>query len=204
MTRQSLAVAVAYYLCTAIPTLAGDAPERIGADKAKKIVAPLLEATAKLELPLKLTLDGERGTGLKAGKAVLFIIPDSKLTVESLKKLDKEPLPLGVLFAYKVTPITAEQAIAADQHRTVEITVGTDNATVTVLPLAAARIAGRLVLLVYTKDKIPAIVAELVEADEKSDWPLDLDGRQVGNNRAALVVNVLGRYRAAIQVAGQE
>ena len=32
---------------------------------------------------------------------------------------------------------------------------------------------------------------------------LDLDARQVGRNPAAFAINVLGRYRAAIQLAGQ-
>ncbi len=186
-------------------TAAADDPQRLEADKVKEVIGPLIEAFAKLaDLPLKLELDSKRATGLSAGKVVALVVPDARLTADLLKKLDREVVPLGVLFVHKVTPIVAEQAVAAGEHRTVEVTIRGKEVSVTVLPLAAARVAGRLVLLVYTGGKTPALVTELVEAEENSDWPLDVQARAVGNSRGALVVNVLGRHRAAFPVTGQE
>jgi hypothetical protein len=201
MNARSILALTSCLLCAA-PTLAQEA-KRIDPDKAKVIATPLVEAAKKLDLPFKLTLDADKGTGVHADKAVGFILPSTKLTEDAIKKLDKEPVPIGILFTHKVTLVIADQPVPADQHRSTEITVGNDTVTVNVMPLAIGKVAGRLVLLVYTKDKTPALVTELVESAEKSEFPIDLDARRVGDNRAAAIINVLSRYRAAIQVAGQ-
>lgn len=197
-----LQTAVLLFCLLGTLSAAAEDVQRLDPDKAKQIAKPLVEATAKLELPFKLTLDGERGTGLQARKVVVLVVPDAKLSADALDKLDKEVLPVGVLYTTKdISLVATELTVPAEQVRTVEISVGNNTASITVLPLAVARVAGRLVLLVYTKDKKPTVVTELTESENKSDWPLDLDAHPVGNNRAALLLNVLGRYRAALQVA---
>src|SRR5262249_45331837 len=172
---------------------------------AKGIPRPLPAAAANRELRVRASLEGKSGTGLHADKQAVFVIPDAKLTAEALKKHDKGVLPVGVMFITEaVTIVSGDKAVPADGHLSMEITV--DNKTVKVHPitLAAARVADRLVLLAYAKDKKPAIVAELNEEEEKSDHGLDVSVRKAGDRRATVVVNVLSKYRACLQVAAKE
>jgi hypothetical protein len=67
--------------------------------------------------------------------------------------------------------------------------------------LAAAKVADRMVLLIYTTGKTPALVTTLVEVDNAKDLPLDLEAKKAGDNEAMVVLTVLGRYRAAFNVA---
>jgi hypothetical protein len=76
--------------------------------------------------------------------------------------------------------------------------------TVNVVALAAARVADRLVLLAYAKDKKPVVVAELNEVEDKTDHVLDVEARNQEEKRAALTINVLGKYKAALRLAAKE
>lgn len=195
---------VALCLCAASFAKADDI-ERFDSEMAQKIGKALTEATNKItDLPVKLALNEKQATGFKAKNVGLLIVPDSKLTADALKKIDKEVLPVGVLYLRKMTPVVADEPVPADKQREIEVTVGTNSAVVTVMPLAATRVAGRLVLLGYAKGKTPALVTDLVEIDEKIDLPVEVTARKAGDNRGMLVVNALGKYRATILMAPQE
>jgi hypothetical protein len=206
LTLSLLATALAVCLLTAGPSRGQDEqPQRIEGEKAAEVAKAVAAAVAKLDLPVKATLDGKSGAGLHAGKSGAFIMPDTKLTAEALKKHDKGVLPLGVLVTTDtVTLVSGDKAVPAKDHVTAEVTVGDKTMTVNVVTLAAARVADRLVLLAYAKGKTPVAVSELNEDGEKGEAGLDLDGRKAGDNRATLVVKVLGKYKGSVQVAAKE
>lgn len=179
--------------------------QRLEPEKVKKYATKLTEAAGKLtDLPFKLTADLDKATALAKDKHAALVVPDAKLSLEAIKKIDTQTLPIGVLYAHKLTPVSVEVAIPLDKHRTVEIEEGDVKATISVMPLAIAKVAGRLVLLAYTSEKTPTLVAPLIEQDDAKDFPLDLEALPAGNNRAVILVHVLGKYRAAIPVTAQE
>src|SRR5262245_3040269 len=98
MIRPVLTAALLGCLLASLPACAEE-PKRIDADKAQEAAKALTDAVAKLELPVKTSLDGKAGTGLHAGKVAVFVTPDSKLTADALAKHEKGILPLGVLFS---------------------------------------------------------------------------------------------------------
>ena len=180
-------------------------PKKLEGEEAKKIATRLTEASAKLEnTPFKVTPDIEKAGGLAAKKHVALLLPDTGLKLDTLKKIDREIVPLGLLYTHKMTLVVADQSLPEDQQRTVEIEVKNEKAKIAVMHLAAAKVAGRLVLLVYTNGKTPAMVTTLAETEDAKDLPLDVEGKKAASNQATLLVTVLGKYRAAISVAGQE
>jgi len=204
MIRHVLTAALLGCLLACLPARAED-PKRIEGDHAKEAAKALTDAIAKLELPVKASPDGKSGTGLHAGKVAVFVTPDSKLTADALAKHEKGVLPLGVLFVTdSLTVVSADKPVAAKDHLTAEVTVKDQTAKLNVLTLAAARVADRLVLLVYAKGKKPVVVAELNESEEKTDHVIDFEARKVADRRAALVVNVLGKYKASLQLEVKE
>src|SRR5262249_13726269 len=98
---------------------------------------------------------------------------------------------------HRLTPVVAEQAVPEEQHRTIEVSIKDHKAKVVVMQLAATKVADRLVLLLYTKGKSPALVTTLVETDDAKDQPLHLEAHKGGDGQAVIVLTVLGRYRAS-------
>ena len=176
--------------------------KRIEEGKAREVGKLLAEATAKLDkVPLRVSLDSERCMGLEVSGRGLLVVPDAHLTVEKLKGLDKEVLPLGILYTHKVTPVVAEDALPWDRHLTVEISAEKQTVRLPAMHLAATRVADRLVLLLYSKDAEPVMVTTLVESEKKQTLPIELEA---GNQGANLVIRLFGRYRAAIPMGTLE
>jgi hypothetical protein len=204
MIRHVLTAALLGVVLACLPARAAE-PQRIDDEKAKEAAKALVDAIAKLELPVKPSVDGTSGTGLHAGKVGVFVVPDTRLTADALKKHEKGVLPLGILFMTDaVTLVSADKPVAAKDHLTTEVTIGDNTVTVNVVALAAARVADRLVLLAYAKGKKPVVVAELNEAEDKTDHVLDVEARKQEEKRAGLTINVLGKYKAALRLAAKE
>ena len=97
---------------------AAEDAKRIESDKAAKIAATLVAATSELSgLPVKVTADPQRAMGVTGHDRGGVLVPDTRLTAEALKKVDKDVLPIGLLFLHRITLSVAEQATPADQHR---------------------------------------------------------------------------------------
>ena len=179
--------------------------DRIEADKAKKYAGLLTELTAKLDdRPFKVAADPEKAVGIHADQRGCLVVPDANLSEAVLKNADKEIVPVGLVFLYRLTPMVGEQPIAADKHRTLEVDIEDNKATINVLHLGVSRVAGRLVLLVFTKGKEATIVRELTEGAENRPDIFDVEARFLGNNGAAFLFTVANRHRAAFSMVGND
>lgn len=207
MWRHCLPAALAAALLISSPARAGEGEgvKRIEDKKAEKLARLFDGALKKSDkaAPIKVTADFKKGTGLNARNAAALVVPDAKLTTDAVKALDKGTVPLGVLYLHRITVVAADEPVTADQHRSIEVSADGKEMTVNVLHLAAAKVAGRLVLLVYTNADTPALVTTLVDAEVAADFPLDLEARPVKDDRATLVLTVAGRYRAVVTLAAQ-
>jgi hypothetical protein len=204
MIGRWLAAAVLGCVLTTPPALA-DEVKRVEGDEARKLAQTFTEASNKLDnLPVKVTPDLDKSMGLGAKQRALFVVPDSGLKPDALKKVDREVVPLGLLYTHRITLVVAEQSVPAEQHRTVEVSIKDQKAKFMVMQLAVTKVAGRLVLLVFTDGKAPALVTTLVETEDAKDHPLDLQAGKGKDNQAAVILTVLGRFRAAFHVSGQD
>lgn len=203
MMNQRLAAWV--LACAACGAAIAQDAKKLEPEQVKKYGTLCAEGTAKLaDPPLKVSPDIERGMGLTAENRGGLVLPDAKLTADALQKLDKDILPLGVLYTLRVTIIVVDKEVPADKLRTLEISAGDEKATVAVMWLAAAKVGGRLALLVYTDSNTPALVTTLADSDEKTESPIELEARGAGDNRATLILKIAGRYKASIPVAALE
>lgn len=179
--------------------------ERVDADKVMKFAKPLADLAADTkDLPVKVTPDATKAMAIAKGDRAALIIPDAKLTRETLETIDRNIVPAGYLFLHKITPTIAGSPLPLGQHRTVDFEHDGKTMTVAVLPLAIGKIAGRTVLLVYTNEKSATHVTPLYAHDTAGDLPLELDAQPGGEGRASLLINILGKHRAAIGVAPTE
>ncbi|MCC6416804.1 MAG: hypothetical protein IT429_00995 [Gemmataceae bacterium] len=186
-----------------------------GDEEVKRVEGATAEAIARLcdealkkagkPGPFKVAPNLARSVGLQARAAAGLVIPDRGLSVEAFRKLDREILPVGILCTTKITVVVGDEPVPADQHRTIEVTKDGKATTLAVMYLAAAKVAGRLVLLLYTDSNTPVFVTSLVDANVGGDLPIDLAARRGGgDNRATVLLTILGIYRAAIPVAAAD
>lgn len=200
-----IAIAALIACIVGLPVLKADDVKQIDPEHLKPISKLLLEETAKLkELPVKVAHDPEHGVGIEGEKRHLMVVPDAKLTAESIAAVKGNVLPVGTLFLNRVTIVVAGEGLAQDKHRTVEIAAKNEKVTVKVMQMAIAKVEGQLVLLVYAGGTTPALVTPLVEVKESQAAPVALDGRTADNKGIELVLTLHGRYRATIPVGPQD
>ena len=53
-------------------------------------------------------------------------------------------------------------------------------------------------------DKVAKIAATLVDLSESKDLPLEMEARPGQDQRATVLLSILGRYRAAVDVVAQD
>jgi hypothetical protein len=196
------AVFVALFL-TAIAM--GDDAERLTPDDVTKIGPPIVSGLNNLaDLPLKIDVDLDQATGLKAKDRGAIVLPARGLTADVIGKADKEVVPVGYVVLHRITPIVANQQIGRDEHRTLSLTVGDKTVEVAVIQLGVAKVAGRPVLVGYTKSATPAFVTTLVDSGVAGDFPLEVEAASAGDNRATVTLTLGGKYRAGLEVTAQD
>jgi hypothetical protein len=185
----------------------GDQPKRVEGEKAEQIARLIGEAVKKSDkaAPVKVTPNFARAVGLAARDRGGLVVPDTKLSADAFRKLDKGIVPVGMLYLSRVTLVNADEPVTADGYHTVEVTKDGTTRTIAVLHLAATKVEGRLVLLVYTNSKTPLVVTSLVEVNEGGDFPLNLEARQGGgDSRAIALLTIAGKYRATLPIAAAD
>jgi hypothetical protein len=180
------------------------AQERIEPEQALQIAKVLTEQASKeAKLPLAIEVDVEKPYGLKGGEAGAMIIPDKKLTLDAITKAGKDVTPVGHLWFRKVTPVAGGKPVPADKIRSLTVSFNGQDHEVT-LYLVGVRKKDKLELVVLGKDKEPVLVAPLVKADVKQEFPLELEAKKTGEKMADLTLNLLSTYQVKIPVAGDE
>lgn len=175
--------------------------EQITGEPAGKIGKLLAEGFAKLtDLPVKPKLLADKGTGVKSGERGGFVLPDENLTADALAKLDKDIVPVGVLFLRGGAPVSAASTVDAPKMFSFDVSVEDKTAAVTALPLAVGKVAGKPVLLVYGKAKEPVVVTNLDAIDESPTLPMEVEVFGLGDGRANVILKLAGKLRGAVMV----
>jgi hypothetical protein len=184
------------------------AQERIEPEQARKYARLFVEKSAKEpNLQLKIDADPERPFGIKDGELGAMVIPDKKLSPETLTKANKEVSPLGQLWVRNLTIVVKDQALPNDKLRVVTITAKDGQEHPLPLFLLGVRRKAAdldLELVVYGPGKEPLVIAPLQKTTGTQELPLELDGEKGDNNRGTLIVKVLGQYQAQLTLAKQD
>jgi hypothetical protein len=177
--------------------------ETVPLDKAQNVARKIMaDASTQTDLPFAMELDVEKPAALKGGKGGLLVIPDKKLTAETLANATKESKPLGQLWMHHVVPSIAGSAPDAAKLRSHEFTENGETKRVEVYFLSINKDdAGALTLALTAKGKEPLIKVPLVKTDAAaSTTPVAVTGHKEDDNSGVLVLTVFGSYKADITV----
>jgi hypothetical protein len=140
---------------------------------------------------------------IKAGKVGLLVIPDKKLTLETLGSAGDSVTPVGQLWMLNVSLGKNGEAAPNDKIRFLSVADGDRDLQVQLYFVGAAKNAsGQLDLVVFAKDKEPFLRVPLTKAAAATsqELPIEISGRKDDDHTGTLSLHVLGQYVADLTV----
>jgi hypothetical protein len=200
------------YLTGALVLLLGavamaDDVERIPLDRAQQFAKAFQEQVAKIDdLQIKPDVDTEKPSAFHAeNKYGAMAVPDRNLTEDTFTKAGKNVTPIGHLWTRNLAPATDGTVTPNAKLRLVTVSVDGNEHNLPFFLLGLQKNPdGKLMLLVYGKEKEPIVKVPLQKADKAGEVPIELDGKKGENESGILILNLLGKYEARITVKEQE
>jgi hypothetical protein len=155
------------------------------------------------DAPFVAEVDVTKPQAIKAGKAGLLVIPDKKLTLETLGSTGDAVIPIGQLWTLNISLGKNGEPAPNDAIRFLSVSDGDRNLQVQLYFVGAAKNgSGQLDLVVFAKGKEPLIRVPLTKAGAASaqELPIEISGRKDDDNTGTLSLRVLGQYMADLTV----
>jgi hypothetical protein len=179
----------------------GVAQERLSRDEALKYAAIVGADAKQLQgTPIPTSVDLKQPVAARDGEFAGMVLPEAKLSLDTLAKADDKIAPLGQLWLLRLAPMSEGVVISSDKLRLATIQHEGETYTVPQCALGVRRThSGGLELLVFGKDQEPLIKTALKEIDEKQNAPLDFEADRQSDS-AEITLKILGKYQAKFKV----
>ena len=169
-------------------------------DEAQKAAHKVAASLSLTDAPLAIDADLDKPHLVKGGGGGAMIIPDKKLTAETLAAAGETPVPVGQLWLLKATVAENGHPVAEDKTRHVAVEDGDKEIRLQLFLLGAAKNArGTLDLVVFAKDKTPLLRLPLEKgAGTSPQLPAELAGQKNDEGSATLTLRLAGGYQARL------
>ena len=156
--------------------------------------------------PITVDADLDKPHLVKGGKGGVMIIPDKKLTAESLANAGATIVPVGQLWMLEVGIVQDGKLLPADQLRTVSITDGDKDRSVQLYLLGARRSEqGLPELVIFGKAEKPLMTVALsADTGVSQALPLEIAGRKTGEDTAKMDLRLFGRHHTQMSLMRAE
>ena len=133
-----------------------------------------------------------------------MVLPEAKLSSETLAKAGKEVVPIGQLWLVKLAPFSGGQVASSAKLRTVHISAAGQEADVVCCALGVKKDAkGDLELLIYGKDKEPLTRVPMKAISGTQENPIEMSSEREAD-RGVATLKLLGKYQASFEVTEPE
>ncbi|MFI5378412.1 MAG: hypothetical protein ACHRHE_03825 [Tepidisphaerales bacterium] len=193
-------VAIALLVCAC--TFAR-AQERVPREQCLKAACQLsLDLKQLLDTPIPTDPDIKRAVAVARDEHAALVLPETKLSADTLAKAGKEPVSVGQLWLHKVLPLRDGQPVKVEELRMLNVGPADNQRTVAQCVLAVQKNAdGKLELVILGKEKKPMLALPLKETATApaGDDPIDISA--VGQNDTGVVtLKIVGKYEATFEV----
>jgi hypothetical protein len=181
------------------------AQERVPQRDAERLAKLFAAQAARLsDLQIKSEADSSKPFSVAKSDLGALVIPDRKLSEETLRKASKEVTPVGQLWLRNLTCVADGKPTPNDRLRLVTVTVKNEDHSLPFFLLGVRKKGDEsLELLFYAKDKEPLLVLPVERVDAKQDLPIELEATKGDNDTGILTLTILGKFRAKLTVARQ-
>lgn len=155
------------------------------------------------DAPLKIDVDADKPSAIKAEKGGLMIIPDKQLTAEKLTAAGAAIVPVGQLWSLRLSLAADGKAIVPEKLHMVTITDGDKQREVELYFLGAGKNdRGELELIVFGKNKESLLRVPLAKnnASTVQKLPIELSGRKNDEDSGTLTLHLIDQYTADLPV----
>jgi len=183
------------------------AQETIALDEAQKIAQKLGDVPSTFsDQAFAIDVDRDKPVGLKGGEAGLIVLPDKRLTTDTLTNAGKTVTPVAQLWTYKVTLATSGTAVEKTKLRIITVGDGDKTRDVQLFLVGVVKTEqGGPELVIFGKGGDPVLHVPLSKLHEiKQDLPIQLSGRQTGDASATLTLDLMGQFSADVAVVKAE
>ncbi len=189
-------------LAALVLSVAGaSAQQVVPRDELLKITAIIsLDLKQMLDTPIPTDPDTKRPVAMREGEHGCLVLPESKLSAETIARAAKDPVAVGQLWLRQAAPVSNGQRVSAEKLRTVRVNVGDQTETAVLCALGVRKGAGdQLQLLVYGKEKEPILQVPLKSVSATQENPIELDGVLEGES-ARVTLKLVGKYQATLDL----
>ena len=155
------------------------------------------------DAPFATEVDVTKPQAVKAGKVGLLVIPDKKLTLETLGGTGEAITPIGQLWTLNVSLGKNGEPAPNDKIRFLSVSDGDRDLQVQLYFVGAAKNpSGQLDLVIFAKGKEPFLRVPLTKTSTAStqELPIELSGRKDDDHTGTLSLKLLGQYAADLTV----
>lgn len=194
-------ILVAFVLSCIVTT---QAQERCSREEALKY-AFFLSANLKelLATPIPTDPDVKRPVAVKDGDYGGMVLPECKLSADTLAKAGKEPVAVGQLWLYRLSPLGEGKVVPVSSLKMVHVSAGDSEGDVALCALGVAKGSDGLELLVYGKSKEPVMRVPLRTTSGKQENPLEFSAER-RDDGGMLTLKFAGKYEASFMVTDPE
>ena len=178
------------------------AQERLSSEEALRLAKLVGADTKQLnDTPIPTCVDLEKPVALRDGEMGGMVLPETKLSAETLAKAGDKVVSIGQLWLHRLAPTRDGEGVAETKLRMA--TVKTKDGDEIKVPQCALGVrknsAGNLELLIFGKDKEPLLKVALKKIDAKQEFPIDVDAER-SSDSAQVTLKILGQYEGKFSV----
>ncbi len=187
-------------LALACPVRPAAAQERIPDDEARKIAKVLLEAAAKVKTPVKVEVDADKPFGKRKGERGALILPAKGISADTVSRVGEAVVPIGQLWLRDLGPVSDDKVVSTKKMIVVPVKHEDRELNLILCVLGVRKSKERPVLEILGKDGAVLAAAPLEKADDKQEMPIEFLVTIEPDERASVVVMIVGKHKARLQV----
>jgi hypothetical protein len=151
--------------------------------------------------PIVTDVDLKQPVAVRDGDYGALVLPEAKLSAETLVTTGDKIVPVGQLWLCRLTPIRNGEAVPAGELRVVNFELECTSSSAAQLTLGVKGGAtGDLELLVFGKDKLPLLTLKLKKTASLAAAPISMTAARVNDEAGRITLSILGRYEASLMV----
>jgi hypothetical protein len=190
------------FLAALLALASAPAQEKLSREECLKY-AFLVSSNLKelLGTPIPTDPDLKRPAGIQDENCGAMVLPETKLSAQTLAGAGKTVVPVGQLWMAKLVPTSEGKALATDKLRLVHLTVNNNDLDVPCFALGVRQgPKDSLELLLYGKSAEPLMSMPLKAISTSQDVPIDMTATRKDSGAGTLTLRFFGKYEATLNL----
>ncbi len=150
--------------------------------------------------PIPTDVDLKYAVAVHEGDSGAMVLPECKLSADTLSKAGKDVVPLGQLWFRRLTPAKGDEATPASKLQFIKIQTEQEPATGVRCALGFKKGESGPQLLIYGSGKEPLLTIALKKTDAEQKIPIQISAKRIEGDAANVTLKIVGGYEGTFKV----